>query len=1532
MKKYKKILSFVLSFVMIFSSLVFTVAGEEVERSSAIKKDSSLKVEGEIDLGEWNFSAFGSNTSETKNPVPIIQDDGSITLKATGGKIASGDEGMSFYYKELPATANFELYTKATVHSFNNDSGISTPNQKSFGLMLKEKIGENGTTSKSTSKYVAVGALDQVMKPFYKIYDSETEGITQIKGNAFDTTVPAADEIYDLSIKKSGNTYVLTCNGEAETKTVENVFSGGIFAGLYVARDAEIRFSDFDIKVDSRKVSELKVSNDEGGTEYLQHEELDITGLKVIAMYSDGTEEVLSEEDYIITGFDSSHPGVNTITIHYNGVTANLDLIIKELTCTSLEIKYLPSKIEYYVGDAFDPQGFSIIGIYNDGYLTKELAEQDYCFYFDDQEITEGYIFNTPGTQTITVKSVETPETVTQFTIEVKDTVLEKLEIRKQPIKDIYFIGDDFDPTGMIVYAKYADGTDVRLLANEYTLSTFDSDIAGEKTVTITYKNKTVDVVVTVKEKEVIGLEVIRYPKTTYVVGEELNLDGLEISKVYDNEEREKLDIDQYHIDDSTYDKDVIGIYDIQIKSKDENIKSTSFSVTVREAVEREWKTIVFGQSIKSSTNYVEEKEDAIQLVALEGGGKVTGDHDGITFYYVELDADEDNFILSADITVKEYAKTPHDGQESFGMMARDAIGTHLDASVFASNIAAIGGYSGGTRDSNGTQLFVRTGVESSDGAGSQGIQKIMLKEERPTAANTARDYRLTLAKTNSGFTGKINDEEEKILYAPDILKVQDSKMYVGFYTARLAAIEVRNIELKVTSTKTDAPKVEPPIQPVEPNFEFVSLGTSSQTDYNLMIQGNVDGIVTIKKDNEVIAREQQVKAGTMVMISTTINNQGNTNFSGIFLPDDEAYLTSYDKIVKNFTVEMKSFRENEDIYVSPNGTRTGEGTKENPLDLDTAITFVKPGQKIIMLEGTYHRNEILHIMKYNDGTEEKKKHLWSDEGAKVIIDFNKKSEGGLLSGDYWHIKGIDFTNSAGNTKGFTVGGNHNRIELCNFYNNGDTGLQISRTDFATTIAQWPSYNLILNCTSFDNKDPSENNADGFGAKLTVGVGNVFDGCIAHNNIDDGWDLYTKAGSGPIGPVTIKNCITYDNGRLTNGTVGKGDKNGFKLGGEGIHVPHKIENCISFHNGAYGFTSNSNPGIIAKDNIAFNNAGGNLNFTTYGQIPTDFTLDGFISYQNKYDKKDNYPSALQSDKNFLFNGKVSQNKAGFLLTDENFVSLDVESAIPYKRDGEGKIIQGDLLKFIPPQNYQDTDSDQNQDTEQDTSQEQDKGKNEKDTKKDQDKEIETKTPENVVESATGVKLNKDIVGYVSGYPDGTFKPDQSITREEALSLIYQLVINEDKDEIHMAESPFYDLDVHSWSAKAVLYFYNKALIQGYTDGTFKPGHSMTRAEFICIMAHFIPKDVYGGLDFTFTDLQGHWARVLIEKAAAAGWVMGYTDGTFRPDQPLTRAEVITIMNRVLDKKIDTNDGDLAMIYKDVPQDHWAYQQIVKASK
>ena len=155
------------------------------------------------------------------------------------------------------------------------------------------------------------------------------------------------------------------------------------------------------------------------------------------------------------------------------------------------------------------------------------------------------------------------------------------------------------------------------------------------------------------------------------------------------------------------------------------------------------------------------------------------------------------------------------------------------------------------------------------------------------------------------------------------------------------------------------------------------------------------------------------------------------------------------------------------------------------------------------------------------------------------------------------------------------VCGSGSRVDGCTACCNGDTGILICAFPGADR-QQWPNNNLIINCDSFHNCDPARENADGFGAKLSVGEGNRFVGCIAHHNVDDGFDLYSKQILGPIGAVTIENCAAYANGRREPG-MSEGAGSGFKLGGEGLAIPHSVCGCVAFGNALAGFSPNSNP-------------------------------------------------------------------------------------------------------------------------------------------------------------------------------------------------------------------------------------------------------------------------------------------------------------------------------------------------------------------
>ncbi len=305
---------------------------------------------------------------------------------------------------------------------------------------------------------------------------------------------------------------------------------------------------------------------------------------------------------------------------------------------------------------------------------------------------------------------------------------------------------------------------------------------------------------------------------------------------------------------------------------------------------------------------------------------------------------------------------------------------------------------------------------------------------------------------------------------------------------------------------------------------------------------------------------------------------------------------------VKEGTVECYARWVNtgDKIYVSPDGNPESKGTsKSKTTTIWEAARTYKPGATITMAEGEYKTFLDLPIMFGKDGDS---RHITKVEGNNSTINFTGMTEndanmGIKLAADYFRISDLTITSAGDN--GLLVGSSNNIISNCTFTECHDTGLQISRysSSIQPFIEQWPSNNLILNCTSYNNSDTKGEDADGFAAKLTVGYNNVFDGCIAAYNVDDGWDLYAKTDSGPIGLVKILNCLSIGNGHhlsTDTKTINKnfsGDGNGFKLGGSGVPGEVIVDNCIAAYNNAHGFTDNSNPGVISISNCTSINNG-----------------------------------------------------------------------------------------------------------------------------------------------------------------------------------------------------------------------------------------------------------------------------------------------------------------------------------------------------
>lgn len=183
--------------------------------------------------------------------------------------------------------------------------------------------------------------------------------------------------------------------------------------------------------------------------------------------------------------------------------------------------------------------------------------------------------------------------------------------------------------------------------------------------------------------------------------------------------------------------------------------------------------------------------------------------------------------------------------------------------------------------------------------------------------------------------------------------------------------------------------------------------------------------------------------------------------------------------------------------------------------------------------------------------------------------------------------------------------------------------------------------------------------------------------------------------------------------------------------------------------------------------------------------------------------------------------------------------------------------------------------------------------------------------------------------YIIGYPDGYVRPTQNISREEVVTIFFRLLTDEARADLLTKTNDFVDVDSTRWSNNAISTMENYGLITGYADGTFKPAADITRAEFVTMAARFY--DVEEGTS-TFADAQGHWAEKYIASATAKGWITGYSDGTFKPDQYITRAEAMTIVNNMLGRQVNAEGlHEDAVQWTDNTEDAWYYYEVLEAT-
>ena len=401
-------------------------------------------------------------------------------------------------------------------------------------------------------------------------------------------------------------------------------------------------------------------------------------------------------------------------------------------------------------------------------------------------------------------------------------------------------------------------------------------------------------------------------------------------------------------------------------------------------------------------------------------------------------------------------------------------------------------------------------------------------------------------------------------------------------------------------------------VNPSTINFGAVKTGTFSKRSFTVSAKylNSATGNITINGSADFLVSTSSADGySASVSLPFTANTLAATTVYVQFSP---TALQSYSLNAgisgggANSTIQLLGTGSNTDAktyYLAPTGNDNGEGSFDSPwFNLQKAVDMAVPGDTIILRGGTYYPT----MMK--DGTKTTVRITTSGTAAKRITIKNYPDEapilnfkdqpikqgirGILLTGSYWHIKGIHITRAGDNA--IKLEGNYNKIERCTFSYNDDTGIQLG---FGHTFSDtWPgissndgsycAYNDIIDCDSYLNCDADNygSDADGFACKMHNGKGNRFIRCRSWDNGDDGWDLFETDY-----PVYIIECWAWGSGRAENfGWVQasgsfQGNGNGIKLGGNGTggssKGKHEVWNSVAFNcnktGSVKGFDQNS---------------------------------------------------------------------------------------------------------------------------------------------------------------------------------------------------------------------------------------------------------------------------------------------------------------------------------------------------------------------
>ncbi len=657
-------------------------------------------------------------------------------------------------------------------------------------------------------------------------------------------------------------------------------------------------------------------------------------------------------------------------------------------------------------------------------------------------------------------------------------------------------------------------------------------------------------------------------------------------------------------------------------------------------------------------------------------------------FYYVEIKKDE-NFDLEASFLFfgEEEENVEND---AYGIMAFDSVdlileGTNLigilnkEYTEYIDDVEYYSPKNFGTvyefGHIVGDQFYAIDEVETFNRAFSY----------KPGDATLEEDvYIVSMRLDNDGFTLSCGGQE-RIFYSRDELFKQDTeRLYVGFYVSNEKNLEIEDIHLNVAKADSENRTYNSQVTIVPYRTEVLSPLKTADDFYEFAFVANSDGRLRIIRTgssnyssypsvfiraNEEYRRKILLNKGdNQLDISFIPDSQyspGENMVMGVYNGETLRFEKSSEEIKLSLTVSVKSFS-SDTLYVAPDGKQDGDGTKERPLDLYTAVSYCKKDQKIILLDGYYNFPRFLDIEKGNDGTFDHYKVLEAENRGKVILDFSSSRNGFSIEGNYWKLDGLVIIGSRyGSAPALRITGSGNQIVNTVFKDSVSSGLVITGEEIISE-QYLPSFNEIRDCISINNGRVNLSDGSGFETR-NIGEGNAFYNVIALNNATNGFKIDRSNST-----VRITNSLAINIGRQGEYEYDNGV--GYRLGRGGA----VIENAVSYNNTAIGVYSDGYFEVDLTKLTAYKNGIRNLELLER----TDenlYDLKSVISLSGVEADIVGEEARKYSINSFFYNGKESVSPDGKTVKDRDFESLTY-SGYTLK---DGKITLDGFLDVVP---------------------------------------------------------------------------------------------------------------------------------------------------------------------------------------------------------------------------------------------------------